>query len=213
MIHTRFALRVAALAALFLSATAAFAADPKPTGDKTGLIPRTVFFGNPDVRSPQISPDGKRLAWLAPFEGVLNIWVAPTDDIAGAKVVTHDKTRPIPGFSWAYTSDHLLYTQDHDGDEDFHVYCVDLKSDAVMDLTPLQKIRAELIERSPKFPKELVVGINDRDPRFHDLYRVDLTTGERKLLEKNLDFAGFEVDDEFNVRFAEKYAADGGMQV
>jgi dipeptidyl aminopeptidase/acylaminoacyl peptidase len=216
---TRFTARAAAVASLCLAAVASFLwarpADPAPTpaGDKAGLIPRKVFFGNPDARSPQLSPDGKYVAWLAPSDGVMNVFVAPADDLGAKKVVTKEKKRGVPSFSWAYTNKHILYSQDKDGDENYRLYGVDVGSGEIKDLTPLEKVRAEMVHSSPKFPKEVLVGLNDRDPQYHDLYRVDVTTGDRTLLQKNPDFAGFVADDDYRVRFAEKFAKDGGLQV
>src|SRR4051812_43630129 len=107
--------------ALFL--VPAFAVgQPTPTGPKTGLIPRTVLFGNPDKASPHISPDGKQLSFLAPVDGVMNVWVAPINHPDDAKPVTQDKKRGIRAYFWAYTSNHLLYIQDKGGDENWHVY-------------------------------------------------------------------------------------------
>jgi len=205
---------LAALAALCLPQLALSAAgpgpEPTPAGTKTGLIPRKLLFGNPDKASPQLSPDGKQLSFLAPVEGVLNVWVGPAADPAAAKPVTHDKKRGIRSYFWAYTSQHLLYVQDTDGDEDFHIYRVDLKAGETKDLTPLKKIRAEIKADSHKFPEELLVGLNDRDPKFHDIYRVNLLTGERKLIEKNTEFAGYLSDNDFRIRFATKLTPDGG---
>jgi dipeptidyl aminopeptidase/acylaminoacyl peptidase len=186
------------------------AAEPTPTGKETGLIPRAVLFGNPDKSSARISPDGRQLAYLAPDNGVMNVWVGPIDKPEAAKVVTHDRKRGIRVYFWAYTSQHILYTQDNDGDEDFHVYRVDLKSNETKDLTPFKKIRAEIEAVSHKFPKEILVGINERDPQFHDVYRLNLESGERKLVQKNTEFTGFVIDDDYRVRFAQKYAPDGG---
>src|SRR5262249_43399071 len=106
------------LAAL-LAAVVAAAAEPKPTetGQKTGLIPRQVRFGNPDRASPQLSPDGKYLSFLAPVKGVLNVWVGPADSPKAAEPVTADKKRGIRIYSWAHTNQHVLYLQDQDGDE------------------------------------------------------------------------------------------------
>src|SRR5262245_21051088 len=117
---------------------------PTPTGAKTGLIPRDVLFGNPDKASPRLSPDGKYLSYLAPVNGVLNVWVGPADKPEEAKAVSKDKKRGIRMYLWAYTGRHVLYIQDNDGDEDFHVYCVDLKENSTRDLTPLKKIRAQI---------------------------------------------------------------------
>ncbi len=109
---------------------------PTEAGHKTGLIPREVLFGNPDKAMARMSYDGKWLSWLAPVDGVLNIWVAPIDKLAEAKPVTKEKDRPISSYSWAYTNKHILYSQDVKGDENFHVYAVDLDSGKINDLTP-----------------------------------------------------------------------------
>src|SRR5262245_51011454 len=111
--------------------------EPTPTGEKTGLIPRKVLFDNPDKSNARISPDGKQLSFLAPVDGVLNVWVGPIDNPEAAKPVTQDKKRGIRSYNWAYTSKHLLYIQDQGGDENWHVYRVDLKSGETKDLTPI----------------------------------------------------------------------------
>jgi dipeptidyl aminopeptidase/acylaminoacyl peptidase len=187
-------------------------AAPQPTaaGKESGLIPRSILFGNPDKASPELSPDGKYLSFLAPVNGVLNVWVAPADKPDEAKAVTNDKKRGIRSYSWAYTGKHILYIQDNDGDEDFHVYRADVTTGENKDLTPLKKVRAQITQVSPKFPGEILVSINDRDPHFHDLYRLDLLSGERKLVEKNTQFLGYVTDDDLKVRFAQKFAEDGG---
>jgi dipeptidyl aminopeptidase/acylaminoacyl peptidase len=187
--------------------------EPTPTGAQTGLIPRDVLFGNPDKAGPQISSDGKYISYLAPVDGVLNVWVGPAGNLEAAKPVSKDKKRGIRSYFWAYTGQHVLYIQDNDGDEDYHVYCVDLKDNTTKDLTPLKKIRANISGVSHKFPNEIIIGLNDRAPhQFHDLYRVNIETGERKLIQKNDQFAGFEVDDDFAVRFSLQFTPDGGIQ-
>ena len=179
---------------------------------KTPLIPRKAFFGNPERATARLSHDGKWLSYRAPVNGVMNVWVAPADDLSKSKAVTKDTHRGIQGYSWAYTNRHLLYTQDKDGDEDNHVYCVDLDSGEIRDLTPIEKIRGEVAEVSEKFPSQILVGINDRDQRyFHDLYLVDITTGDRKLVQQNPGFAGFMTDDDFNVRFGVTYTPDASI--
>jgi dipeptidyl aminopeptidase/acylaminoacyl peptidase len=189
------------------------APQPTPAGKESGLIPRSILFGNPDKASPELSPDGKYLSFLAPVNGVLNVWVAPTDKPDEAKAVTNDKKRGIRSYSWAYTGKHILYIQDNDGDEDFHVYRADVATGENKDLTPLKKVRAQITQVSPKFPGEILVAINDRDPRFHDLYRLDLVSGERKLVEKNTQFLGYVTDDDLKVRFALKFGEDGGTLI
>jgi len=184
--------------------------EPTPTGPKTGLIPREVLFGNPDKTSPRISPDGKYLSFLAPRDGVMNVWVAPIDKIEAAQPVTADKKRGIRAYFWAFTGRHILYIQDKEGDEDFHVFAVDLDKKETKNLTPLKKVRAQIYGVSYKFPKEILIGLNNRDPRFHDVYKVNLETGDKKLIQENPEFSSFVVDDEYRVRFASKFTPDGG---
>lgn len=195
-----------------LSAGSLMAAELKPTatGKATGLIPRKVLFGNPDKASARISPDGKRLSFLAPVNGVLNVWVGPIDDAAAAKPVTKDKLRGIRSYFWAYTSQHLLYVQDVGGDENNHVYRVDLESGETKDLTDFKEVAAQIDSVSHRFPEEILVGLNDRDPQYHDLYRMNIITGKKTLLQKNTEFQGFVTDEDFQVRFADKFTPDGG---
>src|SRR6476659_6850765 len=103
---------------------------------KAPLIPRDVLFGNPKRAQARISHDGKWISFQAPLNGVLNIWVAPSDDIAKARAVTEEKVRPIPSYSWAYDNKHVLYIQDKNGDENFHLYETDVVNGETKDLTP-----------------------------------------------------------------------------
>lgn len=141
------------------------------------IIPRDVLFGNPVKASPRISPDGTRLSYLAPSEkGVLNVWVrtiGKDDDFQA----TNDTHRGIRIHFWAEDGKHILYLQDIGGDENWHVYSVNLETKVVRDLTPFQGIRAQGILLDKNHPNEMLVGLNLRDRRVFDLYRVDLTTG------------------------------------
>jgi dipeptidyl aminopeptidase/acylaminoacyl peptidase len=179
-------------------------------GVEKDLISRTQLFGNPERAHARISPDGLLLAYLAPLDGVLNIWVAPREEPLAARPVTRDSHRGIHSFSWTYTHRYLLYTQDNDGDEDWHIYRVDVDTADVTDLTPLEKIAARIQGVSPRFPKDILIGLNDRDARFHDLYRMDIETGERTLLQENPGFVGFACDDDYRVRFAITFTAEAG---
>ena len=199
-------------ARLLLFAFLSFASNVS-LAQETPLIPRKVLFGNPDRAGAKISPDGKHLSWLAPREGVMNVFVAPVNDLAKARPVTYDQKRGIRTYNWTYSGSHLLYIQDTGGDEDFHLYRVDLAADKTDDLTPLQKVRAQISGMSPRRPKEILVGINDRDPRFHDVYLLNLDTASKELLQKNEGFSGFLIDDDYKVRFAMKFSPDGGNLV
>jgi len=202
--------RFRAAAALFFVScgVAPLAADPSP------LIPRRVLFGNPDRANVQISRDGTQLAWLAPRDGVLNIWVAPAAEPARARAVTDDKNRGIREFYWAATGDDIIFTRDTNGDENWHVYRVDVESLAQQDLTPWKGIQARIQEVSPEIPGEILVAVNRRDPKAHDLLRIDLGSGDAKVIEENTQgFVGYLTDRQFNVRFAMRMTSSGGQEL
>jgi dipeptidyl aminopeptidase/acylaminoacyl peptidase len=179
--------------------------------DDLPLIPREVLFGNPQRAQARLSPDGKWLSFLAPVEGVLNVWVGPVDDLSKAAPVTEDKKRGIRSHDWAYDARHILYVQDKDGDENWHVYASNVETRETKDLTPIEGVNARVQGISQKFPGEILVGLNDRDRRFHDVWRVNIKSGERELLQENHGVAGFVIDDEFEVRFAMNYTPFGGQ--
>lgn len=179
----------------------------------TPLIPRRALFGNPDRASVQVSPDGTRLAWLAPRDGVLNVWVAPRENVAAARPVTQDTGRGIRSYLWAFTDAHILYVQDKNGDENWRLYAVDLQSNAVQDLTPFEGVQARLIEVSPKYSGEVIVGLNHRNPQWHDIYRINLVTGERTLLLQHDRFTDVAMDDEYRLRYAFQMTPDGGLGI
>ena len=174
------------------------------------LIPRRVLFGNPERSAPFISPDGKWLAYTAARDGVMNIWVAPVDDLGSAHPVTSDKRRPVMEFQWAMNGTHLLYFQDHDGDENYHLYAVDTDGRSTRDLTPWKGIRATIIAQSYERPDEVLVGINNRDSRWHDAWIINVVTGDSRLVERNDGFADFVADSKLSVRLGSKPLPDGG---
>ena len=113
------------------------------------LIPRQVLFGNPDRASAQISPDGQRIGFLAPVDGVLNVWIGSIDDPASARAVTQDTGRGIRFYGWTYTNRHISYIQDRNGDENWHIYVVDLESSETLNLTPIDGIQARFRRPAP----------------------------------------------------------------
>ena len=176
------------------------------------LPARSVFFGNPERTRVKLSPDGIQLAFLAPKDGVLNVYVGPLESPDTAKPVTDDKKRGIRVYAWAYTNQHILYLQDHEGDENWRLHAVDLKSGTERDLTPIEGARAELVAVSHKRPRSVAVALNDRDARFHDLYTIDIESGERTLVHENTQgFAGYVVDDEYRLRLALRFTEAGGL--
>jgi len=186
------------------------------------LIPRQVLFGNPERVSPALSPDGTMLAWLAPRDGVLNVWVAPANDgsrdgdgidWAAARVVTDDTDRGIRQFAWAHDGRHLLYLQDTGGDENWRLHDVDLQTMQRRDLTPFEGVHTQIIAMEKKFPTDVLVGLNLDNPQLHDVYRLDLVTGELVKEGENPGFAGWLADTQLVVRGAIAPKPDGGMTV
>jgi dipeptidyl aminopeptidase/acylaminoacyl peptidase len=198
----------ATAAAIALSAfTATAATAPAP------LIERTKLFGNPSRSAGRISPDGKWLSWLAPKDGVMNIWVAPVADPTQAKPLTTEKTRPIRAYFWSPDSGMVLFINDKGGDENFLLYGVDVASGAQKALTPFEKTRAQVMGISRQVRDRILVGLNNRDPRWHDVYSLDLKTGVLTLVMKNDGFAGFDADEQLRLRDAIKPTKDGGMEI
>ena len=182
------------------------------------LIPRSVLFGNPERTSPRISHDGSQLGWIAPKDGVLNVWVAPIDesdgvDWAAARAVTDDTDRGIRMFGWAWDGRHLLYVQDAGGDENWRLYDVDLVTGERRDLTPFEKIHAQIIGSSKRRPTEVLVGMNADNPQLHDVYRLDLVTGNLVKEIENPGYAGWLADEDLVVRCALAPLPDGSLDV
>jgi len=194
-------------------ALALFAALPLQAAE-VELIPRSLLFGNPERTNVQISPDGRHLSWVAPVDGVLNVWVAPVDDLAAAKAVTNDKARGITNYEWSYRPGTLLYARDNGGDENFHLFALDVASGTARDLSPYPNTRAFANRTSPLEPDTVLVAMNDRDAKWFDLYRVDLATGKRTLAEKNDDeIADYYVDGHYKIGTATRSRADGGTDL
>jgi dipeptidyl aminopeptidase/acylaminoacyl peptidase len=174
------------------------------------LIPRAHLFGNPAKFNGQVSPDGARIAWIAPVRGVKNLWVAPIAHLEAAAPVTQDTGRGVPQFNWAYDGEHLVYHQDETGEENWHVHAVNIHTRVARDLTPFDGTRALLHGLSRKIRGEILVSINRRDPKYFDLFRIDLRTGAISLMAENPGFAVIVADELFRPRLALRTKADGG---
>jgi len=206
-------LRLATFAAA-LALLPAAGALPLPAMAQTAeLLPRSDIFGNPERTSARISPDGKMVAFLAPRDGVLNVWAAPVGSLDEAKPLTTEAERPIRQFFWAPDSSRILYMQDKGGDENFLLYGVDMQGKETKAYTPFEKTRAFVYAISPEVKDAIIVGLNNRDPRFHDAYRLDLKTGELTLVHENNGWAGLDFDRQFNLRLGTKPTPGGGFAV
>ncbi len=214
-----------ALAVSCASTTPSTQADKPMLKDGKGATPvidRQLFFGDPEISGSQLSPDGKWLSFIKPYKGVRNIWVkASGQAFDKAKPITAD-LRPVPGYFWSRDSARILYAQDKAGDENYHAYSVDPAAvaekdsgvPAALDLTPFKGVRARIYSVPKNKPKEMIVGLNDRDPSLHDVYRVDIHSGERKLILKNTENMIYYIFDlEGEMRLAGRQTEDGGWEV
>jgi dipeptidyl aminopeptidase/acylaminoacyl peptidase len=174
-----------------------------------------VLFGNPDHVSPSVSPDARRLGWVAPLDGVLNLWVQPLDGSSPARALTHDQDRGVRSYAFCHDDRHLLYVQDKDGDESWRLYLLDLDDpDAPARLvTPGEGVQARIVAHNRWHPGQVLVALNDRDPQLHDLHRLDLATGELTLVAENPGFADWLVDADLVVRGGAAMTPDGGVTV
>jgi dipeptidyl aminopeptidase/acylaminoacyl peptidase len=177
------------------------------------LIPRDVLFGNPERADPQISPDGTQLGYLAPVNGVLNVWIrtiGKNDD----RAITDDKYRGIRNFFWQYDNKRILYTQDIGGDENWRLHQTDIATKQTKDFTPYEKVRVDIVAYDWKTPDTLLVQMNKRDPQLFDIYRVDLRSATVDMDTQNPgDVAIFQADNALKVRAAQVQTQDGGTIV
>ncbi|MHC9541175.1 MAG: prolyl oligopeptidase family serine peptidase [Vulcanimicrobiota bacterium] len=177
------------------------------------LIPREILFGNPEKAGAELSPDGKKLAYCAPDKGVLNVWIATVgkDD---AVCVTEDRKRGIRSYTWQRDGKHILYIQDKDGDENFHIYQTDIASKKTRDLTPYQGIRAQIMTHIDEHPDTLLAFINVRDKKLFDVYSINLVTGEAKIITENPgDVSHWVADNTLTVRAALATMKDGSNEI
>ncbi len=156
-----------------------------------------------------ISPGGTRIAYLAPSpEGVLNIWVKSVDK-PDDRMVTHDKRNGIFYYYWGFNDQHILFFQDNSGDENDHLKSVDLQTEVVRDLTPFQDVRATNLLKDDQHPEEVLIGLNLKDKKLFDMYRVHLKTGAVTLEAENPgDVIGWSTDTNFRIRAATAFQED-----
>lgn len=204
-----------ALALLVASCGRESARAPVPPVAEAPLIPRVAIFGNPESAQARISPKGDIISFLAPLNGYLNVFVVPVGGkLEEARPVTHDTARGIRKHFWAADGAHILYLQDSAGDENWRLHSVDVATGEDTDLTPLPGVQAQVIGMSRAEPDVVLVGLNDRDPKWHDVYKINLKTGQRALVQRNTErFSGFIADRDNIIRLALRNMPDGSVQV
>jgi len=199
-------------AALLLSLTAsllpALAQAAPPPG--VALIERAKIFGNPTRTAGRISPDGKWLSWIAPRDGVMNVWVAPLDKPGAGRPLTAEKSRPIRTAFWAPDSKSLMFINDKGGDENFLLYAVNVYTGNQTSLTPFEKTRVQLVKAGRNVKDRVLIGVNNRDPKWHDLYSLELASGKLTLVQENTGWAEFVADEDLQVRMVARSRDDGG---
>jgi len=180
----------------------------------TDLLPRRLIFANPERTIVRISHDGTRIAFLAPVDGVLNLWVGPVARVEDARPVTNVTDRNLgPWIVWMHDNRHVLFFRDKAGDENWCVFAIDLESGEVRALTPQTGVTCGIQQLSRDFPSELLIRHNGRDKRHFDLYRVNVATAESDLIERNDEgFSGHFTDQQFRVLFASRFTEDGAIE-
>ncbi len=194
----------------------------KPAPGTTPILDRDLFFGDPEISGAQLSPDGKFISFIKPLEGTRNIWVKSVDEpFDNARPLTGEKNRPIRGYYWSRDGKKILFVQDKGGDENFHVYAVSsfakAKKGGVPEATAVtsgDKVRAFIYAVPKSMPDFIYVGLNDRDPAWHDLYKVNLNTGAKELIKENTErITGWTFDLKDNLRLATRTNEDGGTEI
>jgi dipeptidyl aminopeptidase/acylaminoacyl peptidase len=186
------------------------------------LIEREILLGNPEITGGQLSPDGKYISFLKPYKGVLNIFVKKTSEpFEKAKQLT-DNERPVGGYFWSYDGKYILYVKDKGGNENYNIYALNPTDEAdkttgipaARNLTPNEKIRAEIFAVSKKNPDMMTIGLNDRDAKWHDLYQLSISTGKLEKLRENKDrISGWVFDWNEIPRLAIRNPEDGSTEM
>jgi dipeptidyl aminopeptidase/acylaminoacyl peptidase len=180
--------------------------------DEPQLVARRMFFDNADFGSVRISPDGKHLAYLAPIDGVRNLWVAPVDDPRAGQPVTRVKDRNLSGdIRWAHNNRQVVFFQERDGDENWRASSVDFTTGAVVPLTPPSGVRAAIQESDYRQPDEMLIRHNARDKRYFDLFRVNLVTGASTQIFENRAYGEFITDGLFRLRLVLRMESNGNV--
>ncbi|KAA2223380.1 alpha/beta hydrolase family protein [Chryseobacterium sediminis] len=183
------------------------------------VLDRGLFFGNPEISGGQLSPDGKWISFTKEYGGIMNIWVKKIDEpFEKARPLT-DSKRPMNGYFWSEDGKYILYVKDGNGDENMNIFAVDPMAKVTTgvpesrNLTPLKEVTAQIYMVSRKDPDLLMVGLNNRDKAWHDLYSLKISTGELKKIYENTDrITSYEFDWDEKLRVLSKTDDKGTTQ-
>ena len=188
--------------------------------EETPVIDSAIFFGNPAIAGGKLSPNGQYVTFMKEYNGVMNIWVKGFDESFDQARLLTDSESPIPGYFWTDDSKYVLFINDKGGDENFNVYAVNPLEGTIStapeakNLTPMENVTVRIYMVSKKDPDMMMIGINDRDKAWHDLYRLKISTGKlTKILENDYRYVGFEFDWEEKMRIAYRSDEDGMSQI
>lgn len=200
--------RLLTLGVALLLINSVTAQDATSAGD-TPLLDRQLFFGNPQIAGGQLSPDGQYISFMKPYKGIMNVWVKKfSEPFDKARPLT-DSKRPLYGYTWTEDGRYILFVKDSGGDENMNLFAVDPNAatadgqatPASRNLTPLTDVTAQMVHASQVNPDLLWVGLNDRDKAWHDLFRLQISTGELTMVYQNEDrITGYEFDWDDNLR-------------
>ncbi|MFF2145452.1 S9 family peptidase [Kitasatospora sp. NPDC058190] len=174
------------------------------------LIPHSVLFGNPSHLLPRISPDGTRLLFLAPDDGVMNVWTAPVDRPDEATVLTRDRGRGIRTYGLCHDDRTLFHLRDENGDESWRLYLLDLVTGEERCATPFEGVQARVLAHNRWHPTTMLIGLNKDRPDLHDVYRLDLVTARLTKVAENPGYLSWIVDTDLRVRGGSAMKPDGG---
>jgi len=173
------------------------------------IIPLEDFFKNPEKSYFQISPDGKYLSYMAPFKDMKNIFIMEEGKDSAIQL-TYETERSVYTYGWKNNTT-ILFVKDVGGDENMQIFSVDIESHEIMPVVAITGVRADLIDWLKEIPDEIIVGTNQRNPQVFDPYRINLKTGEMKMICENPgDIIGWLTDHEGKLRMA--IASDGANQ-
>jgi len=208
---------------LFAAVTPALTPAILPAQGVPALVDRELYFGNPEISGAQISPDGRYISFLKPFKDSRNVWVKGVNEpYSAARLVTNDIKRPVTSYFWSRDGKYILFVQDQAGDENFNVYAVDPAARpapgqevaTARNLTAAKGVRALIYSVPSREPDVMYVGINDRDKSWHDLYRVQISTGQRTLMRQNTErIAAWIFDNRGTLRLAARTTDKGDTEI
>lgn len=164
-------------------------------------IPLRDFFRNPERSGYQISPDGNWISFLAPFERRMNVHIMPRTG-GEPKRVTSETTRDLAGYFWK-SDDRIVYLRDIDGDENWHLYSVDRNGENLIDMTPFDQVTVDIVDDLEDHHSDMLISMNKRNKEIFDVYRLNVFTGEMKMVAENPgNITGWNTDHDGKIRVA-----------